>query len=647
MIIDEEPKNEIKNEINIEDISASELHSKFEKWNNDITNEIMKVGKKDKKKFFRLKEMMIKFNRMPTPIENVELIDIKLSARIKEDEIFLEEDFIADYMRRGESLFYNKSTDTYDYARIGLHKFFDYKKNFDNEKENDRLQEKRVVGNMIKISKENKENTKYLAYLTTKVNGENFQVSYNSKYSCWVIASKNVSMAVKNKEDINFYKTLKNFENYMNINEKQEFLDAKEKKKKEKKEKKEEKKRKKQERIERRRKGKDKDKNKEDNEEEEEEKEEKEEKEEENENKINITNEKEKKEENNNDKKPPILDRFTYAIDFAETWFTLLQERIISKNLFDQFIKELGDYTLIGESVGDKKREHILVYKNRDIIFYGIVNNKKLLSENCLPLSKSFDLFKKYNLTYTEIQPSEKYDSLKDLFSYINTQYDVIFDKSLQESGEGNVVYFSCEMNGVESVQNLGKLKTFEYRFFRKIREKCKGVPPPVIKEKIEIEEIKKLNQKKKKKEKKNKKIEENEEKEKARINNNVKNEIEKINQEREKKLRNLIKKIKNESLDLLKEVPTSKYNTDALLKKKYFDFAEYVLNYRAMDYTHYFDVFASFIEIMKEKFEQKTEINEQMINEIRKRFEGLINLNNDQEENEEDGNEKEDAKEE
>ena len=222
----------------------------------------------------------------------------------------------------------------------------------------------------------------------------------------------------------------------------------------------------------------------------------------------------------------------------------------------------------------------------------------------------------------------------------------------MQESGEGNVVYFSCEINGVESVRNLGKLKTFEYRFFRKIREKCKGLPPPPNKEKIEFEETKKLNQKKKKKEKKNKKSEEkNEEKElekeKARINKNVENEIKNINQEREKKLKSLIKRIKNESLDLLNEVPTSKYKTDILLQQKYFDFAEYVLNYRLMDYTQYFDVFASFIEIMKEKFEQKAEINEQMINEIKKRFEGLINLNNDNEEKEEDGNEKEDAKEE
>ena len=55
----------------------------------------------------------------------------------------------------------------------------------------------------------------------------------------------------------------------------------------------------------------------------------------------------------------------------------------------------------------------------------------------------------------------------------------------------------------------------------------------------------------------------------------------------------------------------------------------------------------ASFIEIMREKFEQKAEINEQMINEIKKRFEGLIKLNNDNEENEEEENDKEDEKEE
>ena len=634
MIIEEENNN-------IQEISANDLYKKFDEWNKDKQNEIDKIGNKDKKKVNKLKEMNIRLNRMPTPIEGVELIDIKLGAKLAEDDIFLEEDFVAQYMRRGQSLFYDKNSDSYYYARIGLNKFFDYKKNFDDNNAKDKMQQKRVIGNLIKISEENKDNNniKFLAYLTTKVNGENFQVSYNTKYSCWVIASKNVSMAVRNKEDINFYKNAHNFSNYINNNnEKEELLtknEKKEKEKKDKKEKKKDKKRKKQDRIKRRKKGENKD-----------QEEEEEEDDKENENVIN-DNKKDKKDEK---KKEEILKRYMYATDFAETWLNILEQRITNKNLLEQFIAELGDHTLIGESVGDKKREHILVYKERDIIFYGIVNNKKLLTESCLPLSKSFELFKKYNLTYTDIQPSEKYTSLNDLLSYINIQYDVIFDRSLQESGEGNVVYFACEKDGVESIQNLGKLKTFEYRFLRKIREKCKAVPPNIDRNKIEIEEIRKFNQKRNKKEKRKNKEEKNEnnEKEKEMINKNVDREMKVKNELREKTINKLKKRIINESKDLLKEVPQSKYNTDSVLQKKYFDFSEYIMNYRAMDDTKYFDVFASFIEIMKEKFEQKAEINEQMINEIKKKFEGLIDVDNNEEGEGDDGEEpKEDEKEE
>ena len=639
MIIEEEQKEKDNNINEIKDISANELYSKLDEWNNNIISEMEKTN--NKKQYHKLKDMMIKFNKMPTPLDNVDLIDIKLGARLTEDEVFLEQDFIAQYLRRGESLFFNNINGKYDYARIGLNKFFDYKKIFDINKENDVKLQKRVLGNMIKISNENEnnKNIKYYAYLTTKVNGENFQVSYNTEYQCWVIASKNVSIAVKKKSDIDFYKNGNNFLNLEKEEDKEKdaSLNPKEIMKKNKKAKKEEKKKKKQERIERRKKEKEKEK---------EEIKEEEEKEEKNDNKI-INNEKEKDKKNN--KAQSILNRFSYACDFAETWFNILEERIIKNNLYDEFIKEISDHTLIGESVGDKKREHILVYKERDIIFYGIVNNKKLLTENCIPLSQSFNIFKKYNLTYTEIQPSEKFDTLNDLLSYINTQYDVIFDKSLQESGEGNVVYFSCDINNVESIQNCGKLKTFDYRFLRKIREKCKGVPPPVDKTLVEKElEKKKNSNKNKKKNKKNKdEKEEESEKDKEKMNKKIDNEMKQQNQLRDKKIENLIKKIRNESAELLKEVPNSKYNTDKVLREKYFNFAEYVIKYKSMDNTAYNDVFASYIEIMKQKFEQKAEINELMINEIKKKFEGLININNTGEDNEEEGNDEEDQKEE
>ena len=184
----------------------------------------------------------------------------------------------------------------------------------------------------------------------------------------------------------------------------------------------------------------------------------------------------------------------------------------------------------------------------------------------------------------------------------------------------------------------------------RKIREKCKAVPPNIDRNKIEIEEIRKFNQKRNKKEKRKNKEgkNENDEKEKEMINKNVDRELKVKNELREKTINKLKKRIINESKDLLKEVPQSKYNTDLVLQKKYFDFSEYIMNYRAMDDTKYFDVFASFIEIMKEKFEQKAEINEQMINEIKKKFEGLIDVDNNEEEEGDDGEEpKEDEKEE
>ena len=618
------------------DITANELYEKLDSWNQDIKKSFNE-GKKHKKNSLRPKDLLIKFNRMPTPIKDLELIDIKLGSKIYEDEIFLEKDFIAENLRRGESLFYNKSEDSYDYARLGLPKFFDYQKSFLDIGTENKLKE-RVLGKIIEVSK-NEKNVKYFVYLTTKVNGENFQVSYNSKYDCWVIASKNVSIAIRNKEDIEFYKNEKNFEEYYQGDGRIETMSEKEKKIKEKKDKKMEKKKKKLERIERRKKGKNEENNNENEEDE---------KDDNNENKINEEEKNDKMDIKKSKGLKAMLERFTYALEFAETWLKILQEKIINNSnadLINEFKKELGDHTLIGESVGDKKHEHILVYKEKDIIFYGIVNNKKLLSENCLPLSNSFDLFKKYNLSYTEISPSQKFDSLEDLCSYINEQFDVIFDKSLQESGEGNVVYLSCEIDGKEYIKGLGKLKTFEYRFLRKVREKCKTVPPLVDRSKIEFEIKKKFNEVKKKKEKKkkdkNKEKDEDEEKEMVeKINKKIENEMKEKNQERDKRINNIINKMKSESKTLLNEVPKSKFNTDKNLLQEYYDFGEYLINYRAKDLTNYFDVFASFIEVMKEKFKTKVEINDLLINEIRKKFEGLISENEFKEEGDEDAKE-------
>jgi hypothetical protein len=150
------------------------------------------------------------------------------------------------------------------------------------------------------------------------------------------------------------------------------------------------------------------------------------------------------------------------------------------------------------------------------------------------------------------------------------------------------------------------------------------------------------------KRKKKNKKeiSKEEEEKKIIKFNKKVDNEIKDKNEERDKKINNLSFKMKRESKDLLKEVPESKYSTDKILLEDYFNFGDYLINYRAKDDTNYFDVFASFIEIMKEKYKAKTEINNELINEIRKKFEGLISIKETNEDNEEKDADEEDPKE-
>ena len=99
---------EEKNNNQTKDITASELYAKFDDWNKDLIKKMDSIGKKDKKLYYKYKDMQLKFTSNISPLEGIELIDIKLNSRIYEDDIFMEENFISEYLRRGESLLYNK-----------------------------------------------------------------------------------------------------------------------------------------------------------------------------------------------------------------------------------------------------------------------------------------------------------------------------------------------------------------------------------------------------------------------------------------------------------------------------------------------------------------------------------------------------------
>jgi hypothetical protein len=171
------------------------------------------------------------------------------------------------------------------------------------------------------------------------------------------------------------------------------------------------------------------------------------------------------------------VNKYSFSIEFAEIWFKILHEKIISKNLLEEFIKDIEGYTLIGESVGDFKHQHIKFYSERDIIFYSMVKNSD--SEDtgpCLSITScSAVLNLKYHLSFVQYTRSELIHSMDDFTCYMNSLYKSILLKDVEESGEGAVTYITVLDNqNNEEVVSLAKLKTFDYRFLRKLREKLK-----------------------------------------------------------------------------------------------------------------------------------------------------------------------------
>ena len=96
---------------------------------------------------------------------------------------------------------------------------------------------------------------------------------------------------------------------------------------------------------------------------------------------------------------------------------------------------------------------------------------QKLLYLNCLTLFISFNYFKKY-LPFTEINSSNKNNSLEQLYSNVIEQYNTIINKSQQESGEENDAYLLYDIKREESVKGLEKLKILKKHFLEKMNKK-------------------------------------------------------------------------------------------------------------------------------------------------------------------------------
>ena len=435
----------------------------------------------------------------PTPIENLHLLDLKLALKYEEDKLYLKDDKIYKYLRRGNCLTYNTETNKIGIARIGLIKFFDYRKDYTHLANEERRVLEKIKESKLPLS----------VYITEKANGENFQVSFNPMYNCWMIGSKTVTIACRDMKDIDFYSNQENFrlKNFKPVIK--EFITSK-----------------------------------------------------------NLLNQK----------------RNEYVLDFARKWFQILEKLFKTEEELNEFKKVISYHTFIGENVGDQIHQHIKVYEESDIIFYGIVDHLKYDTEICVQLNKSFEIFQKFGFNTVPVNKSENFENFEQLKIYMDNKYNEVLLKTIKESGEGSVVYFTeNEENGEEKVISVAKLKTFEYRFYRKIREKIE----------ILLERFRK--------------------------------------HPKNLSLGDLQKKLREESEELAENFQKE------LNFENYIKFSEFVFDYviKYDNQKNYFDVFAEFINIMKywfNKLEEKNEniddICQKIKNDLNEKFIGIEKIN-------------------
>lgn len=166
--------------------------------------------------------------------------------------------------------------------------------------------------------------------------------------------------------------------------------------------------------------------------------------------------------------------RYEFASEMAVVWFNILAKMDPETRV--QIKKELNGRTLVGEYIGSQEHQHLVKYSRVTIIFYAVVDNYS--EESCWPCSRSWAFFKKYNLDMVHIQSLGTFGNYGKLCDQLETTFKDVAKSTIAQDEEGNVLYFIKKAKHADErdhVISLAKLKTLEYRLFRKMREKLRN----------------------------------------------------------------------------------------------------------------------------------------------------------------------------
>ena len=198
---------------------------------------------------------------------------------------------------------------------------------------------------------------------------------------------------------------------------------------------------------------------------------------------------------NPNERKPT---RYSFAYKIGQCWFDILEN--FTKEEINKIKEYLNGKTFVGEYVGNQYHQHLIRYMKHTILFFGIVINDSC--DSSIPVIEAFDKFKEFKLDvvpYEYIGIAECFD---ELCIKLKKLYVRIAESSIIDEEEGSVIYLSRtyashfdsdkKYRKEDKILSLCKLKTWEYRVYRKLREKIKN---NLLDEKFYSENRRKISQ--------------------------------------------------------------------------------------------------------------------------------------------------------
>jgi len=166
-------------------------------------------------------------------------------------------------------------------------------------------------------------------------------------------------------------------------------------------------------------------------------------------------------------------ERFHFALLIAKEWFRLI-DQIQRENQIQNLKDYMAGKTFIGEYCGNQNYQHLVKYQEIDIHFTAIVENESQCT--CIAPEEAFNIFKKFKLTHVAYQNLGTFDNWNSLNQTLKTAYKNVAKASIESEEEGSVIYLvEIDEKGINQTLSLSKLKTLEYRIYRKLREKLRG----------------------------------------------------------------------------------------------------------------------------------------------------------------------------